>query len=37
VWRFVARLADVGLADDLAQETYARALPSLRRYEANAE
>lgn len=32
VWRFVAHLADVGLADDLAQETYARALPSLRRF-----
>ncbi|WP_372470389.1 RNA polymerase sigma factor SigC [Saccharothrix luteola] len=32
VWRFVAHLADIGLADDLAQETYARALPSLRRF-----
>ncbi|WP_447008468.1 RNA polymerase sigma factor SigC [Saccharothrix isguenensis] len=32
VWRFVAHLSDVGLADDLAQETYARALPSLRRF-----
>ncbi|WP_246037300.1 sigma-70 family RNA polymerase sigma factor [Saccharothrix texasensis] len=32
VWRFVAHLADVDLADDLAQETYARALPSLRRF-----
>lgn len=30
VWRFVAHLADVGVADDLAQETYARALASLR-------
>ncbi|MFC5055627.1 sigma-70 family RNA polymerase sigma factor [Saccharothrix xinjiangensis] len=32
VWRFVAHLADVDLADDLAQETYARALTSLRRF-----
>ncbi|WP_367127720.1 RNA polymerase sigma factor SigC [Saccharothrix sp. HUAS TT1] len=32
VWRFLAHLTDVGLADDLAQETYARALPSLRRF-----
>ncbi|MBP2335576.1 RNA polymerase sigma-70 factor (ECF subfamily) [Saccharothrix coeruleofusca] len=32
VWRFVAHLADIALADDLAQETYARALPSLRRF-----
>ncbi|WP_375295963.1 sigma-70 family RNA polymerase sigma factor [Saccharothrix sp.] len=32
VWRFVAHLAGVSLADDLAQETYARALPSLRRF-----
>ncbi|SER10762.1 sigma-70 family RNA polymerase sigma factor [Actinokineospora terrae] len=30
VWRFVAHLADVSLADDLAQETFARALTSLR-------
>jgi RNA polymerase sigma-70 factor, ECF subfamily len=29
VWRFVAHLAGVGVADDLAQETYLRALPSL--------
>ncbi|GLZ38014.1 sigma-70 family RNA polymerase sigma factor [Actinokineospora sp. NBRC 105648] len=29
VWRFVAHLADPGVADDLAQETYARALGSL--------
>ncbi|MGZ3145749.1 sigma-70 family RNA polymerase sigma factor [Lentzea chajnantorensis] len=34
VWRFVAHLADVGVADDLAQETYLRALPSLRNFEA---
>ena len=32
VWRFIAHLADVGVADDLAQETYARALTSLRRF-----
>ncbi|MFD7659633.1 RNA polymerase sigma factor SigC [Actinosynnema sp. NPDC059797] len=32
VWRFIAHLADVGAADDLAQETYARALTSLRRF-----
>ena len=31
VWRFVAHLADPGSADDLAQETYARALRSLDR------
>ncbi|MFD5830143.1 sigma-70 family RNA polymerase sigma factor [Lentzea sp. NPDC060358] len=34
VWRFVAHLAaDVRLADDLAQETYLRALPALARFE----
>ncbi|TQM85132.1 RNA polymerase sigma-70 factor (ECF subfamily) [Saccharothrix saharensis] len=32
VWRFIAHLADVDVADDLAQETYARALASLRRF-----
>lgn len=32
VWRFVAHLADVGAADDLAQETYLRALRSLRTF-----
>ncbi|MEV0674929.1 sigma-70 family RNA polymerase sigma factor [Actinosynnema sp. NPDC050436] len=32
VWRFVAHLADVRVADDLAQETYARALTSLPRF-----
>ncbi|XVS62002.1 RNA polymerase sigma factor SigC [Actinosynnema sp. CA-299493] len=32
VWRFVAHLSEVALADDLAQETYARALPSLSRF-----
>jgi RNA polymerase sigma-70 factor (ECF subfamily) len=34
VWRFVAHLADVASADDLTQETYLRALPSLARFEA---
>ncbi|HEX3791647.1 MAG TPA: RNA polymerase sigma factor SigC [Pseudonocardiaceae bacterium] len=34
VWRFIAHLADVGSADDLAQETYLRAIPSLRRFAA---
>ncbi|GAB1515240.1 sigma-70 family RNA polymerase sigma factor [Actinophytocola sp. KF-1] len=29
VWRLVAHLGGVGLADDLTQETYLRALPSL--------
>jgi RNA polymerase sigma-70 factor (ECF subfamily) len=33
VWRFVAHLGDVRLADDLAQETYLRALGSLARFE----
>jgi RNA polymerase sigma-70 factor (ECF subfamily) len=33
VWRFVAHLADTRLADDLAQETYLRALGSLPRFE----
>ena len=33
VWRFVAHLADARLADDLAQETYLRALGSLKRFE----
>jgi RNA polymerase sigma-70 factor (ECF subfamily) len=32
VWRLVAHLAGVGLADDLTQETYLRALPSLPRF-----
>jgi RNA polymerase sigma-70 factor, ECF subfamily len=32
VWRFIAHLTDVGAADDLTQETYARALVSLRRF-----
>ncbi|HEX6341106.1 sigma-70 family RNA polymerase sigma factor [Umezawaea sp.] len=35
VWRFVAHLAgDAQLADDLAQETFLRALPSLARFQA---
>ncbi|MFB9691227.1 RNA polymerase sigma factor SigC [Amycolatopsis plumensis] len=32
VWRFVAHLADTGLADDLTQETYARAVTALTRF-----
>jgi RNA polymerase sigma-70 factor (ECF subfamily) len=36
VWRLVAHLADVGLADDLTQETYLRAIPSLNRFAARA-
>ncbi|MFC4852657.1 sigma-70 family RNA polymerase sigma factor [Actinophytocola glycyrrhizae] len=32
VWRLVAHLAGAGLADDLTQETYLRALPSLRSF-----
>jgi RNA polymerase sigma-70 factor, ECF subfamily len=32
VWRFIAHLSDVGAADDLSQETYARALTSLHRF-----
>jgi RNA polymerase sigma-70 factor, ECF subfamily len=36
VWRLVAHLADVGLADDLTQETYLRAIPSLSRFAARA-
>lgn len=32
VWRLVAHLASVGLADDLTQETYLRAIPSLARF-----
>ncbi|MCP2167676.1 RNA polymerase sigma factor SigC [Goodfellowiella coeruleoviolacea] len=34
VWRFVAHLAGVAAADDLTQETYLRALGSLRRFAA---
>jgi RNA polymerase sigma-70 factor, ECF subfamily len=32
VWRLVAHLAPVALADDLTQETYLRAIPSLARF-----
>ncbi|ATE54274.1 RNA polymerase subunit sigma [Actinosynnema pretiosum] len=32
VWRFTAHLAGVDVADDLSQETYARALTSLHRF-----
>ena len=32
VWRFVAHLADVASADDLTQETFARAIASLHRF-----
>ena len=32
VWRFVAHLAGTALADDLTQETYLRAIGSLRRF-----
>lgn len=34
VWRLVAHLAGPGQADDLTQETYLRAIPSLRRFAA---
>jgi RNA polymerase sigma-70 factor, ECF subfamily len=34
VWRLVAHLAGVALADDLTQETYLRALPGLSRFAA---
>jgi RNA polymerase sigma-70 factor (ECF subfamily) len=33
VWRFLAHLSDVRRADDLAQDTYLRALRSLPRFE----
>jgi RNA polymerase sigma-70 factor (ECF subfamily) len=33
LWRFIAHLADPQLAEDLAQETYLRALRSLPRFE----
>ena len=32
VWRLCRRLGDVGSADDLTQETYARAIPALARF-----
>lgn len=34
VWRLVAHLAGVDVADDLTQETYLRAIPSLARFAA---
>lgn len=33
VWRFIAHRTEPGRADDLTQETYLRALQSLRRFE----
>jgi RNA polymerase sigma-70 factor (ECF subfamily) len=36
VWRLCAHLADVGSADDLTQETYLRAIPSLARFAGRA-
>ncbi len=36
VWRFCAALAGTSVADDLAQETYARCLRSLRRFRGDA-
>lgn len=36
VWRLAAHLVDPASADDLAQETYLRAVPALARYRAEA-
>jgi RNA polymerase sigma-70 factor, ECF subfamily len=36
VWRFCAALAGPGTADDMTQETYARCVPSLRRFRGDA-
>lgn len=36
VWRFCAALAGTATADDLTQETYARCVPSLRRFRGDA-
>ena len=36
VWRFCAHLVDPAAADDLAQETYLRAIPALRRFRGDA-
>lgn len=36
VWRFIAHLAGVAAADDLAQETYLRALRAMHRFAARA-
>lgn len=33
VWRFIAHLTDPWIADDLTQETYIRALRTIRRFE----
>ena len=37
VWRFCAHLVDPAAADDLAQETYVRAIPALRRFRGDAQ
>ena len=37
VWRFCAHLVDPAAADDLAQETYLRAIPALRRFRGEAQ
>ena len=37
VWRFCAHLVDPAAADDLAQETYLRAVPALRRFRGDAQ
>jgi len=36
VWRLCAHLVDPAAADDLAQETYLRAIPALRRFRGDA-
>jgi RNA polymerase sigma-70 factor, ECF subfamily len=36
VWRLCAHLVDPASADDLAQETYLRAIPALRKFRADA-
>ena len=37
VWRICAHLVDPAAADDLAQETYLRAIPALRRFRGDAQ
>ena len=37
VWRFCAHLVDPAAADDLAQETYLRAIPALSRFRGDAQ
>lgn len=37
VWRFCAHLVDPAAADDLAQETYLRAIPALPRFRGDAQ